>query len=509
MPLTSSLAAEAYNKAAALAPSDPLPLSNLSAVKFEMGDYSGAVETANKALGLTEDVAMKDKLSARLAKCHAYLQDIKSASSFMSAVENDQLKADLRGLAGPVESKLALGQNEAAYRKQILDQLSRYKPYLQNVAEYYPCGHDSAEALVEPFVVPNKKLDVSFLFAGCGDGRNAYYAMAEMAAHDLQANSAYFQKLHFTLLDLKPAALARVLILLSTLKEAEELVKQRDEEGINKYACAAYIFSCLTIPAFVHTRMQSTIKSIIQKLENKESVADFVYVPESDRERILHVLRQWQQPWDGLRTAAQARKNDRHWANMGENGTESERKDFEIFRTMLPPEGASERCEPEIIPLVQQYRATGDSKALVQYLDANWHINNTFIDYDFSDMRRSQGDPDAHPCEVNPLASAQALGAVATEKSSKATSIERLCRAFHSFGASISALGNRLTVELIIGEVADVMERMRYNLLDHRAVSSTAGRTLDPTQFPVQFDYIHLSNIPYGTPCMMQKYHTC
>ncbi|KAF5128473.1 hypothetical protein E5D57_009413 [Metarhizium anisopliae] len=40
------------------------------------------------------------------------------------------------------------------------------------------------------------------------------------------------------------------------------------------------------------------------------------------------------------------------------------------------------------------------------------------------------------------------------------------------------------------------MDRMRYNLLDHRMSPPKNSRTPDPTLFPRTFDYIHMSNIP-------------
>lgn len=50
----------------------------------------------------------------------------------------------------------------------------------------------------------------------------------------------------------------------------------------------------------------------------------------------------------------------------------------------------------------------------------------------------------------------------------------------------------RVTLEIIIGEVADVMERMRYDLLEDREPTSAGNAT----RYPKTYDYIHLSNIP-------------
>lgn len=61
-----------------MAPADATPLSNLSAVKFEKGEYADAAKFATKALSMYSDaeVATKgEKIHVRLAKSH--LHDLK------------------------------------------------------------------------------------------------------------------------------------------------------------------------------------------------------------------------------------------------------------------------------------------------------------------------------------------------------------------------------------------------------------------------------------------------
>ena len=73
-------ATKAYFEALSLTPNDPAPLSNLSAVQFELGDYSGSIEYAEKALQLLSNEAdsnpKKQKLFSRIARARALqLQD--------------------------------------------------------------------------------------------------------------------------------------------------------------------------------------------------------------------------------------------------------------------------------------------------------------------------------------------------------------------------------------------------------------------------------------------------
>ncbi|KAK8920159.1 hypothetical protein VCV18_007459 [Metarhizium anisopliae] len=76
-------AEKAYKTAASLAPHDPSPVSNLSAVRYEMGDYKGAIAYIRDAISLTvpetDHSAKNDKLYSRLVKCFLYLHDVDSA----------------------------------------------------------------------------------------------------------------------------------------------------------------------------------------------------------------------------------------------------------------------------------------------------------------------------------------------------------------------------------------------------------------------------------------------
>jgi tetratricopeptide (TPR) repeat protein len=68
-----------YKKAAVLAPGEAAPVSNLSSVKFEQGQYGMAIEYLLNALNLiknggTDDVAARKKqtLYERLLKCYMH-----------------------------------------------------------------------------------------------------------------------------------------------------------------------------------------------------------------------------------------------------------------------------------------------------------------------------------------------------------------------------------------------------------------------------------------------------
>lgn len=153
-----------------------------------------------------------------------------------------------------------------------------------------------------------------------------------------------------------------------------------------------------------------------------------------------------------------------------EPGPKEEREDFRRFQTLLSPMVDVKRCEPSLVELLAKYRSSGKGKKLYQYIDANWRFNNTLVDYDFANRRREHGNDltglfDFHPLEV--IESMRGPGS--TDKAGTSC-IQKLAEVFRVFNFSILMLdpGKRLVVEVIAGEMADIMDRMRYDLLDHR-----------------------------------------
>ncbi|KJZ69859.1 hypothetical protein HIM_10759 [Hirsutella minnesotensis 3608] len=480
-----------------------------------MGDYRGAIAHIRSAISLnvseTDDSIKRDKLYGRLAKCFLHLLDFRSAENAMSSIDNSHLRTELYE---SVESMKALWveiPDESVLRRQVLDQVPRYKPCLQDVPEYYCVGHDQVEPLTEPLgMTGTGRPHISFFFAGSGDGRNLFSAITTMACREAEMRRPCFRKLHFTVLDLKPAALARVLIFFNMMVRVDTKISEEVPNATDYFLAMAYIFSCQVIPPFVEAKLQRNIRELIKRLEGEDAALQFIYVREHDREPLIRVLRQWQQPWDGISKVADARKfiKQKHWegglrtasyfGQCLEHGPRSERNDFDRFTTLLPPAVVANRREPSLVDPLAEYRSTGKSKKLLQHIDSNWRINNTLIDYDFADRSREQGDERSLPLEFHPLEVVESMGLLEPTQKANTSSIEQLADVFRAFSISTLTLSiqKRLVVELIVGEMADIMERIRYNLLDYRLSPPNASGTLDPTDFPQTFDYVHMSNIP-------------
>ena len=352
--------------------------------------------------------------------------------------------------------------------------------------------------------------DISLFFAGSGDGRNVFSAITSLALTDSASRGSSFGKLHFTVLDVKPAAMARLLIFFNMMFQAESEVSRGLPNAMDYFLAMAYTFSCQIIPPKVESILQSNINELIKRLEIESDVLQFIYVREQDRKPLIRVLRQWQKPWNGMSKVADVRKfieqeralDDLHgppaFANSPSSGTRWDRNDFERLTTLMPPATVANRWEPSLIDALSEYRSTGRSTKLGQHVDLNWKINNTLIDYDFANRSREQGDHRSHPLVFHPLKVIESMDVLKSARKANVSPIKHFADIFRIFSTSTSRLGsqNRLVVEVIVGEMADIMERIRYNILDHRLSGPTDSGILDPTFFPRTFDFLHMSNIP-------------
>jgi hypothetical protein len=119
-----------------LAPEDPSPLSNLSAVLFEKGDYEASLAFIDKTLSLSasepDDSPKKRRLLSRAVKCHLHtvnLTDAENALVSLEASGSDDV-AELRHSLAQMKSLWASAPDPKVLRKQILDRLPRYAPDL-------------------------------------------------------------------------------------------------------------------------------------------------------------------------------------------------------------------------------------------------------------------------------------------------------------------------------------------------------------------------------------------
>jgi hypothetical protein len=120
-------------EAARLAPRDPRPFSNVSAVKFEMGNYIGSSIFGEKALKLLQDSpdpALEQRVRLRLSRSYLHVRKFTQAQDAIRGVTASE---DTRQLEHAVRVMAALNTaypDEKALWSTIIKSLSRFRPAL-------------------------------------------------------------------------------------------------------------------------------------------------------------------------------------------------------------------------------------------------------------------------------------------------------------------------------------------------------------------------------------------
>ena len=124
-----------------MTPNDPTPLSNLSSVKFELGQYAAAILYILKSLSLTaandveadEAVVRKKKaLHERLAKCHIHELRFDDARKTLLEISDHNLQASTRDTLDALSAWRLSGnlKNIERHRKLVFDRLPRLNAHL-------------------------------------------------------------------------------------------------------------------------------------------------------------------------------------------------------------------------------------------------------------------------------------------------------------------------------------------------------------------------------------------
>lgn len=385
-------------------------------------------------------------------------------------------------------------------------------------------GHDQAETMFEPTGWPDvgSNSDVSFLLCGSGDARHLFATLATMGLTELLAQKKgkkkNFGKAHFTLVDINAAAIARTLIMFDMVLQYA-LVRSQDLPRIeDALTVMGYVYSSAFIPPFVASKLQEHIGAMIDRLEDGNDVLGFLYVPEETRAQVIHKLKQWSQPLGDDYTPKKMRsavlrnfKRSEQQRKMiyGDDSVDEKTQpgqqayhDFRELGVVFANDVFVGRREPELPALLADFRSgrpEGKQK-LEEHIDARWEMNPTVLDMDY-EPRRADGLPPGQPIDLTPslewdpsvLVKAMCLPVGGEEDADVLTSLERF---FEYLSLATMSLADRVDVELIAGEMADVLERIRHDSLPHRSLKPKKPDAIDPARFPRHYDRIHMSNIP-------------
>ncbi|XXG97554.1 hypothetical protein Hte_003859 [Hypoxylon texense] len=506
-------AVKAYNKAVDLAPGDPTPLSNLSAVNFEAGKYAECVDFTDKALGLLkpdpETDTIRHRLLVRQAKAFLYQSSLDKAEKLLDHVKPGRDHESLRSSLSGLKEFDAFSSQPKLLRESLL-QLPRLRPCLQNEPEYFSVSHDNAESVYTAALAQSAAKDpvLSIMFCGIGDARNLFQTLIQ---YDSSPTGA--QKLHITMLDIKPAVIARDLIFFSLIHEATVNVESQDTIWLT----LAYLFCTQLIPPFAWGKLQETIIRLLDSLEEGQQPFSFAYIPAPKVDEIVRFLKSWQRgPATAFETsqirgavAQQLAEEDQfmreaasRFMGPGKRETaypecESDHNVFDEFSVLFPPTDVLPTLEPELSTLAADLESgvQGTYSRICDYLDKHWKVNATLIDVDFEAVSNELPHVGHDPFFTIKSLDKPSPALSATERTSKYYVLNYAVKFFARVSFSILTLKDRMTIEILVGDMMDVLERLRYGHLDRYPQGRLAGDQED-TEWPRKYHIIHASNIP-------------
>jgi hypothetical protein len=238
---------------------------------------------------------------------------------------------------------------------------------------------------------------------------------------------------------------ARDLLIFRLLFELAIVSRQGPTAAEEIEVTLSYLFAAQVMPQWVSDQLQACISVVLEDLrDSTRNVLGVFYIPEPVRERIIRVLLQWKQTPESWYTARSLR------------------------------------------------RTAATRKALGDYFDSVWQPNVTMVDLDWE---RKRGDGPAPHMGFTPDDVVRDLFVNIPAHLLKRGPglLDHLRGFFWLISPPLAMMQPRLVVEIVIGEMVDAFERLRYGLLrqDWKAVQK-----LDPAKFPRVYDSIDMSNIP-------------
>ncbi|KAI9929695.1 hypothetical protein AWENTII_009458 [Aspergillus wentii] len=395
-------AIDIYQKTLQLTPEDYRPLSNLSAVHSELGEYASCSTYGIKALGIvigSDETTALPKIVVRVVKAHLYLKEYDIARQIINTFKNFPIEREFYTAA--IEHGEAVNSafsDERQLRKKIQSDVPSYRPAISTNRECYNLGHDNLQPLLEESVIMDE-YDVSVFLGGVGDARNLngtwfLFNIFEEASKRVTGISS--KKYHFTINDIKPVVLARNLVLFSMLDDLAVNTHLSEIERLERLSIVYYVFATQIMPRFAFDHLYKVIDSIIETLETKAPVIPWVRVYDTDKPLILDALRAWKST-DLLNLTSTGKLISQTVSTMMTDdmgrfdlqgsepntipkGCETEFHCYNKTLLLRAPPPVLKKHDPELLKLLD---SDASIPALRDHLDKNWHVNTTFLDDDW------------------------------------------------------------------------------------------------------------------------------
>ncbi|KAF8970584.1 hypothetical protein BDZ97DRAFT_1753793 [Flammula alnicola] len=582
-----------YSEATKLDRKEPKYPSNLSAVLYELGRYSECVKVIyiswqrlraqNTVDGKLSTPPELDPLGLKLATRFAKAKSNGSSSKAISlhaepSVDTapagservfQSLGADIEKFAlleraGHVDARIgdlrwaweqwrAIRHHcsrhtakqckaEIAAAETRLRTTPIFKSPCDPTLEFFTFGHDEVQSLMKGIngsscddycldsPVYKDQQDWTFLFGGAGDGRHAFGTLVHLADMANKTGTLDPITVHMTLVDVHPASLARIIIVLALLRQILEVRLSEDKtRRLELYTSLFYLYTSMLMPSYCRRIIMDTAKTLVDELPRGiHSLSKCLHINEQSLPAILDVLRYWstllpkstkilmERSADSMAYFINLTAEIGAKLNLSYPAPESLKKGFNLnprsgpldayddpdaeaglfkrILVFLPPKPFLSR-HPALAQLVKSYKSASDSlyAAATREIEETWVPNPTLFDK-HSTEHRELAEKGGYPCvSTDPFDSLTSYAKFTPEFQQE--SPPAFCRGTTGFAITtqffdlvadaISELQNTLKMEVVVSEVMTGVSKLFAGELGRR-----------PKDFPVDYTRIWLSDVP-------------
>ena len=323
---------------------------------------------------------------------------------------------------------------------------------------------------------------IAILYSGMGDARTLYATLLAIRKFETQKGQNV-KNIHVTMNDVQAPTIARFLIVFSLLQQLAEASDSTDGRRTTILVTLFYVYCGHIMPPCATDHLQRTISGLIRKLNGGKVVSSVISVPGCGKTKILASLLSWQGEVYEIIDKDQVAERIIEGNSV-------------IPLAYVPPGCEKERTSWSTtgeLQLPNSYR--GKQEASASTGNQAWKINPTLFDIVLERLSKTVTGG-AHQCYFNPFSLADTLYAESELKMPKKRTClyDYVAPFFVEVASAIKLLGARLSIDTVHGEMAGIMEKIRYGFLDGQ--DNQEHNESEAKRLPKQYDRVYMSNIP-------------
>lgn len=296
------------------------------------------------------------------------------------------------------------------------------------------------------------------------------------------------QSFHLTLVDIKPAVIARDLVLFLLLDDLSKLARARGPSPKRSLlqACLYYTYISLIMPSRVAAVLQARIQLAIAILEDKQPPPAYLDIPHIYRPEVLRMLKQWQHDAGARLPVSKMRREivrqrslERMRMGLRMGPMPDVPPEWRLEQQFYEQTGVLTISEPHDTIYGDEIRSafkapsTGkiaQKDAVAKRVEADWASNVTMIDLDWVEALRSLDGTDIDLAQ-NPWQFAAALRD-STPAEPGARLYDLFVDWFTLMAACFGQLKGDMKIEVCLGSITTVLEQIRCGVIGRRQRSS-------------------------------------